>query len=312
MLGDRYLQHRFQTGRVNIQEVVRGLAVRAIQIVKQGNYDVAWLQCELIPFAPGLVEAGLMRIPYIYDFDDAFQVKYRSGRFERFSPLLADKFDHVVRKASAVLPGNNYLYQYARRLNQNCTIVPTVVDHTKYLRRYGERDPDVFNVGWIGSPSSIKCLKAIARPLAILAKETPVRFTVIGGIAPAIDGVEVVNVPWSEITEIEDIRHFDVGVMPLPDDSWTRGKCAFKLIQYMACGVPVVGSPVGANCDVITRDCGLLASSDQEWLKAFRFVRDNPVVADKMGNAGRSRVASVYSLESQLPVVERALRSVVS
>ena len=310
MLGDGYLRQRFQTGKVSRAEVVRGLFMRAFQIAGQGNYDAAWLQCELVPFAPGFIEAGLMRIPYIYDFDDAFQTKYQSGRFERFQSLLGDKFDNVVRKASAVLPGNNYLYEYARRLNKNCTVVPTVIDHARYLQRHAQRNPRVFNVGWIGSPSSIICLKAIEQPLAVLAKETRVRLSVIGGIAPEIEGVEVVNITWSEATEVEEMRSFDVGVMPLPDDPWTRGKCAFKLIQYMACGIPVIGSPVGANCDVVTPECGILADTDDEWLEAFRFIRDNPVAADAMGQAGRIRVVSSYSLESQLPVVEHALRSI--
>ena len=136
------------------------------------------------------------------------------------------------------------------------------------------------------------------------------RLSVIGGIAPEIEGVEVVNITWSEATEVEEMRSFDVGVMPLPDDPWTRGKCAFKLIQYMACGIPVIGSPVGANCDVVTPECGILADTDDEWLEAFRFIRDNPVAADAMGQAGRIRVVSSYSLESQLPVVEHALRSI--
>nr|WP_172624088.1 glycosyltransferase [Rhodanobacter glycinis] len=251
-----------------------------------------------------------MRIPYIYDFDDAFQVKYQAGRYERFESLLGNKFDYVVRKASAVLPGNSYLYQYAHSLNQNCTVVPTVVDHTRYLPRHAKRDPEVFNVGWIGSPSSVKCLKAIEQPLAALAKEGRVRLSVIGGVTAPIEGVEVINIPWGEATEVENIRRFDVGIMPLPDDPWTRGKCAFKLIQYMACGVPVVGSPVGANCDVITPTCGILANSDHEWLEAFRLVRDSCAVADMMGASGRSRVAAIYSLDSQLPIVENVLRSI--
>lgn len=312
MLSDSYLQHRFLTGKVSVSQVLRGLGARAAQIASQGRYDVAWLQCELIPFAPGLVEAGLMRIPYIYDFDDAFQVKYRTGRYARFSSILGNKFDDVVRKASVVLPGNSSLYKYARRLNQKCVVVPTVVDHTKYLPRYAKRDLAVFNVGWIGSPSSVKCIKEIEHSLVTLAKETRVRLSVIGGVTPPIEGVEVINIPWSEATEVENIRHFDVGVMPLPDDPWTRGKCAFKLIQYMACGVPVIGSPVGANCEVITPSCGILADSADEWLAAFRLIRDNPTVADAMGEAGQSRVASTYSLASQLPVVEQALRSAIS
>ena len=100
----------------------------------------------------------------------------------------------------------------------------------------------------------------LVQPLAALGAEAPLRFVVIGGKAPAISNVEVVELPWQEHTEVDLINTFDVGIMPLPDDDWARGKCAFKLIQYMACGVPVVASAVGANVDVVDADCGLLAS----------------------------------------------------
>ena len=310
MLGDGYLRTRFTTGKVSPIELARGLIARASQLAGQYRYDAAWLQCELIPFAPGRLEAGLLRIPYVYDFDDAFQTKYRSGRFERFKPILGDKFDHVVRKASAVFAGNAHLYEYATGLNDQCTIVPTVIDHAKYLKRYSVREAGVFNVGWIGSPSSIVALKEVEAALAALAKETRVRLSVIGGIAPDIAGVDVVNIEWSEATEVEEMRSFDVGIMPLPDNPWTRGKCAFKLIQYMACAIPVIASPVGANRDVVTEECGILADGDEAWLNAFRFIRDNPEAADAMGDAGRLRVEGRFSLQSQLPIVEQVLRSI--
>src|SRR3546814_880469 len=128
LLGDGYLRKRFELGKVDLLEVAKGVFSRISQLASQQKYDVAWVQCELIPFAPAFIEASLLRIPYAYDFDDAFHVKYRTGRFRRFAPLLGRKFDHVVRRASGVIPGNNYLYEYARQLNPNCTIFPTVIE----------------------------------------------------------------------------------------------------------------------------------------------------------------------------------------
>ncbi len=310
LLDDNYIRRRFSSGRIGIPEVMRGLLSRAAQLCRQRSYDCAWVQAELIPMAPAVLETSLLRLPYAYDFDDALYLKYRLGCLGAFEPLLGRKFERVIAKATVVFPGNENLRAYASQFNDRCTVVPTVVDHRRYSLRPRHRAGHAFNVGWIGSPPSIRCLDVLVGPLATLARETPVRLSVVGGIAPDIAGVEVVNIPWSEATEVAAIGEFDVGVMPLEDEPWTRGKCAFKLIQYMACGVPVVGSPVGANCDVVAPECGFLAETADDWLASLRAIRDDPDRAEAMGLRGRKRVAELYSLESQLPVIEAGLRAV--
>ena len=129
----------------------------------------------------------------------------------------------------------------------------------------------------------------------------------MGGPAPAIAGVEVIEQPWSLEQEVPLIQQFDVGVMPLPDTPWTRGKCAFKLIQCMACAIPVVASRVGANVEAVPADCGLLAESSAEWLAAFRKLAD-PALRARLGAAGSRWVKERYSLRSALPVMEGVIR----
>ena len=306
-LDDAYLQRRFADGGISLAAVGKGYLQRMRQLLGQGRYDCAWVQGELSPLLPGWLDRAMLRIPYVYDFDDAYYLKYalRGGWQAR---LLGRKFDQFMAGASVVAAGNRALEGHAREFNQDVRIVPTVVDHRRYLAAHGARQSGVFNVGWIGSPSSIRCLTVVREPLARLAQEGPVRLTVVGGIAPPIPGVEVVNVPWSEDTEVELIRTFDVGIMPLEDEPWTRGKCAFKLIQYMACGVPAIGSPVGANVEVIGNEAGLLAASDEQWLDALQLIRDNAAVASQLGEAGRSKVATHYSLLSQVPMYQQILR----
>jgi glycosyltransferase involved in cell wall biosynthesis len=272
---------------------------------------LAIVQAELFPFLPGGIEARLLRIPYIYDFDDAFFLKYRQERFRRVSFLLKDKFEPVISRAAAVLAGNRYLADYAKQLNPATTCLPTVVDTDRYVHLSGKRE-DIFTIGWIGSPSTSVYLSALAPPLAQLGREGPVRFVVVGGRCEAIDGVEVVNLPWEEAAEVGLINTFDVGVMPLFEDEWARGKCAFKLIQYMACGVPVVASPVGANVDVVGSDCGLLAKDDGDWALALRRLRDDVGLRKDMGLAGRERVVKNYSLSVGLPIMAQAIKSVAS
>jgi glycosyltransferase involved in cell wall biosynthesis len=143
-----------------------------------------------------------------------------------------------------------------------------------------------------------------------MAAEGAVRLVVIGGRAPRIEGVVIEEVPWREATEVSLINTFDVGVMPLPDDEWARGKCAFKLIQYMACGVPVVASRVGANVDVVTSECGFLVSNDDEWLAALRTLREDSALRARMGSASRTRIEMHYSLRHNLPILVETIRDV--
>ena len=137
------------------------------------------------------------------------------------------------------------------------------------------------------------------------------RLIVIGGKAPVVPNVAVVEVKWDENTEIDFINSFDVGVMPLLDDDWARGKCAFKLIQYMACAIPVIASPVGANVEVVNGICGIMATTPEEWADALRWLRDRPQSRAEMGNAGRERVVQHYSLHHKLPILANVIREAV-
>lgn len=310
LLDDDYLRRSFSGGSPSIFELLKMVSRRLENLRGQEQYDLAMLHCELFPLLPGGIERALIKLPYIYDFDDAFFLKYRSPRFKLLAPVLSNKFDTVIAGAAAVTAGNQVLAGYAKQHNSNTGLLPTVVDTLRYLPARAGRNA-IFTVGWIGSPSTAVYLSELIEPLTDLAKEGAVRLVVIGGKAPAIPGVTVIELPWSEASEIELINSFDVGVMPLPDDDWARGKCAFKLIQYMACAVPVIASRVGANVDVVDAECGFLASNVQEWLAALRFLRDRQDRREKMGEAGRERIVQHYSLERNLPVLAEVIHKVV-
>jgi glycosyltransferase involved in cell wall biosynthesis len=311
LLGNEYINTTFSGNRYSAKALIGDYIGRLVCLTKQENYDLALVHVELFPFLPGGIEAQLLRIPYIYDFDDPFFLKYRQERFRWASFFLKDKFAPVISRAAAVLAGNRYLAAYANQLNPKTTFLPTVVDTNRYVHLPGERE-DLFTVGWIGSPSTSVYLRTLALPLAQLGREGPVRVVIVGGRWEAIDEVEVVNVPWEEATEVSLINTFDVGVMPLFDDEWTRGKCALKLIQYMACGVPVIASPVGANLDVINDSCGLLAGDSDAWLGALRRLRDDRTLRRDMGVAGRQRIEQFYSLRTALPVMTNAIKAVAA
>jgi glycosyltransferase involved in cell wall biosynthesis len=269
---------------------------------------------ELLPLLPAWFEQCLLTVPYIFDLDDAFYLKYRTGRLGLLRPFLGSKIDRLMAGAAAVTVGNHILEQYARRFNPSVVLLPSVVDTDHY--KPGEPCTprplsDSFTVGWIGSPSTAPYLQSLVEPLRQLALERPVRLLVVGGPAPVIPGVEVIEQSWSLETEVPLIQRFDVGVMPLPDTAWARGKCAYKLIQCMACGVPVVASPVGANVDAVPAACGILASSSGQWLDAFRHLAADPELRQRMGASGRRWVQERYSLHSALPILAGVIRQVV-
>jgi glycosyltransferase involved in cell wall biosynthesis len=305
LLGDDYLRRRFAGERIGAALLLKSVAHRLKELLTQQSYDAAVVHCELMPLLPAALESALLRIPYVYDFDDAFYLKYGSGKL---APLLGNKFDQMMRKAVAVTAGSRVLAEYATRHNARTHLLPTVVDTDRYLPAH--RAPDgLFTIGWVGSPSTAEYLAQLVAPLSHIGREGPVRLVIIGAPAPAVPGVEVIALPWSEADEVRLINTFDVGIMPLTDNPWARGKCAFKLIQYMACGVPGIASPVGANNDVLTPECGILASSAVEWANAFRTLRDQPALRRAMGEASRARVEEHYSLRRTAPVFEGVIRA---
>ena len=309
LLGDEYLTRRFADQRAPWAYLIKAGLKRALDLGSRARFDLAMLHCELYPLLPGGLERALLPRRYIYDFDDAFYLKYRDGRFGLTRPLLGHKFDLIMQRASAITAGNSVLAEYASQHNAATRILPTVVDTNRYVPQTRSAQQPL-TVGWIGSPSTAPYLAELAQPMAQLATEGPVRLVVIGGKAPRMQGVTIDEVPWSEATEVSLINSFDVGVMPLPDDAWARGKCAFKLIQYMACGVPVIASRVGANVDVVTPECGFLAGNDLEWLSALRALRDDPALRVRMGDASRARIEGHYSLRRNLPILVETIHDV--
>ena len=309
LLGDGYLRRTFQGRSPPLGYLLRKGCQRLGVLLRRRDFDVVILYGELLPLIPGWLERALLPMPYLYDFDDAFFLKYRTGRMRLLRPMLGDKFSTVIAGAAAITAGNAYLAGYARAINHETFVLPTVVDTSRYVPMPRPAGAP-FTVGWMGSPSTAPYLLQLTETLSRLGREGPLRLVVVGGNAPQIPGIEIEEVAWSEETEVDWINRFDVGVMPLPDSEWARGKCAFKLIQYMACGVPVVASRVGANQDVLTKECGFMAADSDEWTAALRQLRDQPELRASMGASGRDRIVAQFSLAVNLPRLASVIRMV--
>ena len=306
LFDDRYLAERFGTGRASLTAVATAYGRRLVALASARRFDLALVAYELFPYLPAVLERALraLRLPFVTDQDDAIFHMYDRHRSRLVRTVLGGKLRPVLAGARAVMAGSRYLAEYAERFNRNVFVVPTVIDMARYPARPPKTNEPAgpgspFTVGWIGSPSTSRYLDLVAPALTKLAAEGPVRLIATGSRPLSIPGVDVDVRPWSEATEVSDLHEAEVGIMPLPNEPWARGKCAFKLIQYMGAGLPTVASPVGANAEVVTHDTGRFATSTAEWVGALRHLRDDPGLRDRLAAAGRARAVAQYSLASQ-------------
>jgi glycosyltransferase involved in cell wall biosynthesis len=212
--------------------------------------------------------------------------------------------------ASAVVVGNEWLAEYARRHNPNVWVIPSTVDTDRYVPRAIEPSTAPVVIGWSGSSTTVRHLRTISGALARVAAAAPVELRIMGGEFE-LPGAPVTLRRWSSEGEVDELRRFDVGIMPVPDDLWSKGKCGMKALLYMAVGVPTVASPVGVNSAIIREgENGLLAATEEEWVdKLLTLVRDVEL-RRRLGAAGRATVEATYSLRAQAPRVLDLLGSV--
>jgi len=207
-----------------------------------------------------------------------------------------------MQHATTVVVGNNYLAEYARRVGaRKIEYLPTVVDIDRYP--ISEKKSKQFRIGWIGSPITAPYLGLVKDALYDVCQQTDARIVLIGaGERDFLPGLEKENLAWSEDSEVANIQSCDVGIMPLPDEPFAQGKCGYKLIQYMAAGLPVVASPVGVNARIVEQGkTGFLASSREEWKQALVTLYEDAGLRNSMGRAGRQKVEKEYTLQITAP-----------
>ncbi len=315
LLGDGYVRDLYDGKGTDIVSVAKAFLHRIGSLLRTGRFHLVWIEYELFPWLPAWGEALLCRlgIPYVVDYDDAVFHRYDLHRRRFVRKLLGRKIDNVMRRAAMVMAGNAYLADRARKAGAHrVEVLPTVVDLDRYpLRRKGGKK-ERFTIGWIGSPTTAPYLRAIGSALAKVILEGNGRLVLVGcgDAAFGFQGVPVEIHEWSEASEVEEIQDFHVGIMPLPDTPWTRGKCGYKLIQYMACGIPVVASPVGVNTGIAEHGkTGFLAGTDKDWVEALTTLRENPELGRRMGREGRKKVEAHYALKVTAPRLMEVLLS---
>ena len=276
------------------------LCQRLPGVCRSYGYDVTLLQRDMLSTL--LTLEPLTKKPRVLDVDDALWLHPR-GRF----------FEKLVRLCDGVLCGNAYIAEAIAPWNPEVRLLPTAVDTARFRPLPGAADPDRPVIGWSGLPSGFPFLLSIEKPLATVLERNPAaRLRIVSRMAPSFryvprDRVEFVQ--WSERVEVETIQSMSIGLMPLDDTAWCLGKCSYKMLLYMACGVPAVVSPVGMNAEVLAAGrVGLGPRTHDEWLDAIESLLRDPSRASEMGRAGRGMVVARYSLDVLAPALARHLR----
>jgi glycosyltransferase involved in cell wall biosynthesis len=309
---DDYLPRRYAGKQTSPFSMLNAYARRIERLLRVGRFDVVWIEYDALPWIPKAIETFLLRRrPYVVDYDDAIFVRYgeHANRWSR--ALVGDKIAAIMRGAAAVTVGNEYLAGFARaagaRRVEHC---PSAVD----VRRYQVREQSFHSgpvvIGWIGSPTTARYLEIVAPALRDICADGRARLVVVGSGSLSLPDVPIEVRHWSAESEVRDIESFDIGIMPLPDDAWARGKSGYKLVQYMAASRPVVASAVGANCQIVRSGrTGLLVKTPDEWVAALRTLCSDGALRTAMGRAGREVVEQCYDVRHAAPRLATILKS---
>ena len=281
-------------------------------LLSANRYDLVWVQKEIFPFLPAMAES-LLHVPTVIDLDDALFHQYGQHPNPVVRWLLGGKFDEVFRKSRAVVAGSEYIAEVAKAAGARAvTVVPTGLDCQRYRDAKESRVGRPFTIGWIGSPYSQRYLDPLLPTLRSYVREHSARLLLVGAELQN-PMPEIESLKWTEADEARQIGEMDVGIMPLDDDDFSRGKCSYKLVQYMAAGVPVIASPVGGNVRIVTESrAGFLASTLDEWVASLDRLRTDMELREISGSAGREYARSNHDisvLASQLLGVMKAALS---
>ncbi|MEQ9299692.1 MAG: glycosyltransferase [Cyclobacteriaceae bacterium] len=292
--------------------LVKGFARRKWLMLHLRTYDVIFIHREVAPIGPPIFEwfmAKVLKKKIIYDFDDAIWLPNTSDQNSIVGRLKwHNKVSAICRWSWKVSVGNVYLANFARKHSSEVSVLPTVVDTdihlpcTKNLEKKAIYQRPITNnhlltIGWTGSHSTLKYLKPLIPVLQTLAEQFDFTFAVIADRDPKLPLKNYRFIRWSKETEVADLNQLDIGLMPLADDQWSRGKCGFKAIQYGAIGIPALVSPVGVNAEIVEDgETGYHCHTDQDWENSIlKLLKDEPLRI-RLGKAGRERITQYYSV----------------
>lgn len=296
---------------------VKGFFKRLFIVFTFHKYDVLFIHREACFIGPAFFEtlyAKLFTKKIIYDFDDAIWLHDVSDANSKLGWLKnPSKTAKIIKNASLIFAGNSYLANYAQHFNKNVIVMPTTID-LNYHAAEKKSQQNTIVIGWTGSYTTIKHFEQAIPILAKLKTKYPqIQVHLISNKPSDNNEIAIKFIPWKKENEIEDLSSFDIGIMPLPDDDWAKGKCGFKGLQYMSLSIPTVMSPVGVNTEIITDGInGFLAKNEKEWIEKLSLLIENEQLRKEIGEKGYQTILQKYSVESQKNKYLSAFKSISS
>jgi len=288
----------------------KALIKRLLNLLSYKKFDLVVIQKEIFPHFYPLIESclKLLKIPYVFDFDDAL-----FGR-----PNKPNWIPSILKKASGVIAGNDFLANYAKRFNSNTIVIPSSIDLEQFSIKQQFGKEGKISLGWMGSRSSWEHLESIHLPIEKLLNSHPFLQLILIGEQlplkwkPLADSGRVLFYQWDAKCEDELLSLIDIGLAPLKENIWSEGKCGYKILQYMAKGLPVIASPIGVQKGMIEDGVnGCLAETLEEWEKKGEWLCAHQEKWDMMGQKSRNRVENDFSIQSQIPKLKQFFSSII-
>jgi len=314
---DRLRQILYQSGRhlSKISETIKGYSDRLGLLKRLDEYDAVFVYREAALLGPAFLEKRIARKkPIIYQLDDPLYMPYRSPSNGYLSYLkFFGKIKEIIGVSKVVMVNSSHIRDYALQFNENVWQVPSVVDTEKFVYDPSDQDSDRVCVGWSGSPTTLKNIKMLEKPLQAISTRDMCDIRLIGGTDFEIKDVRYTAQKWNENTEVSDLRKIQIGLVPLPDFSWNKHKFIMKTAQYMALGIVPIGTPAASNPEVIEHGGnGFLANTEKEWEDHIAELVENSELRKTMSKRAAEDARSKYSLTANREKIVAAFRGALN
>ena len=302
-----YIEALYGKGKRSVLSIIPRFIQRFFQVLFLKKYDIIFIEYELFPYTPLFIERWLLKGKknIVFDYDDAIFHNYDRPGNRLINWLCQGKIYKLVQMAETVITGSPYLTEKLQPYAKKIVEIPTSIEYKKYeeaLKQVNNIHKKQFRIGWIGSKTTSPNIILIKQVLINLQSQFDIELVLIGfdkQLLPQLEGVNYFSLQWNEKTEIELMQSFDVGIMPLENTDFNKGKCGFKLIQYMACGVPTISTPLVANVMINHHAGNLFASNEEEWEACFKkLIANAEYFKNIVGKKNKEIIKELYSVEA--------------